>query len=415
VQSVSSTIKQQGKAAGSAFSKKEGIPFFKPIVQPKLTINPPNDIYEQEADAVADKIMRMTDNDTGQSNFFRPAVPAINRKCEHCEDEEKKMQRKEKNNEETAADAGLENYFSTLDQGGNPLSKEVRNFYEPRFGYDFSKVKVHSNSIDAKSAQSINAIAYTSGNHIVFNDGQYNPGTEPGKKLLAHELTHVVQQNTQSIQPKFIQRRVLVNPAAQTSYVASLLSFICGKGAVTYSGNTITSSCTMSSDTSCECVCDITSDPARLYTINVQPQSASPQSLQLWDGTTALVPLITPWPNTVGGANPTVTIHSPAGRNTEMGFFDDSERPVYYDDWRILAHELCGHGRLNQTYSGGTGNRAGHDTTIDTENTIAFEHGPYAMRGHFSNLKQGESFFNPIGNRSRIGFFQTNGLHYEAP
>jgi hypothetical protein len=98
-----------------------------------------------------------------------------------------------------------------------------------------------------------------------------------------------------------------------------------------------------------------------------------------------------------------------------MGFFDDSERPVYYDDWRILAHELCGHGRLNQTYSGGTGNRAGHDATIDTENTIAFEHGPHAMRGHFANRRQGESFFNPIGNRSRIGFYQTNGLHYEAP
>ena len=206
-----------------------------------------------------------------------------------------------------------------------------------------------------------------------------------------------------------------VNPGGQTPYVAGLLSTICGEGAVTHSGNTITSACTRSSDTSCECVCDVTSDPARLYTINVQPQSASPQSLQLWDGTTAVVPLITPWPNTVGGANPTVTIHSPAGRNTEMGFFDDSERPIYYDDWRILAHELCGHGRLNQSYSGGTGNRPGHDSTIDTENTIAFEHGPYAMRGHFSNLRQGEAFFNPIDNRSKIGFYQTNGLHYEAP
>jgi len=100
-----------------------------------------------------------------------------------------------KDNEEAAAESGLEKYFSTLDRGGKPLSKEVRNFYEPRFGYDFSKVKVHTNSIDAKSAQSINAIAYTSGNNIVFNDGQYNPDTEPGKKLLAHELTHVVQQN----------------------------------------------------------------------------------------------------------------------------------------------------------------------------------------------------------------------------
>jgi hypothetical protein len=98
-----------------------------------------------------------------------------------------------------------------------------------------------------------------------------------------------------------------------------------------------------------------------------------------------------------------------------MGFFDDSGRAVWYDDWRILAHELCGHGRLNQSYSGGTGNRPGHNSTIDTENTIAFEHGPFAQRGHFSDPRQGEAFFNPIGNRTKIGFTQTNGVHFEAP
>jgi len=414
MQSVSSIVTQKGKAAGSTFSKAEGTPFFKSIVQPKLTINQPNDIYEQEADVMADKVMRMTDPSINDNLFFKPSVSAIQRKCSHCEEEEKRMQRKEMDEEEVSADEGLERYVDNLNNQGQPLSGETRNFYEPRFNCDFSDVKIHTDAVAAKSAQSINALAYTSGNNIVFNKGQYNPGTDSGKNLLAHELTHVVQQN-KVIQPKFIQRRLVVNPAAQTSYVAGLLSFICGEGNVTHSDNQITTSCTQSTNTGCECVCDVTSDPARLYTIDVQPQSASPQSLPLWNGTTALVPLITPWPNTVGGTDPTVTIHNPAGRNTEMGFFDDSERPVYYDDWRILAHELCGHGRLNQSYGGGTGNRPGHDSTINTENTIAFEHGPYAMRGHFSNLKQGESFFNPIGNRSRIGFYQTNGLHYEAP
>ncbi|WP_315817953.1 hypothetical protein [Paraflavitalea speifideaquila] len=66
------------------------------VFQPKLTINQPNDIYEQEADAVADKVMRMTDKDTVQTKFFKPAVLFVQRKCTHCEAEENKLQRKEK-------------------------------------------------------------------------------------------------------------------------------------------------------------------------------------------------------------------------------------------------------------------------------------------------------------------------------
>jgi hypothetical protein len=136
---------------------------------------------------------------TAQSNlFFSPAAIPINliqRKCAHCEDEEKKMQRKEINGEEVTADEGFENYIGNLSSGGQPLSNEVRNFYEPRLGYDFSNVKIHTGTVAAKSAQSINALAYTSGNNIVFNSGEYNPQTGAGKKLLAHELTHIAQQN----------------------------------------------------------------------------------------------------------------------------------------------------------------------------------------------------------------------------
>ena len=170
--------------------------FFTPVIQPKLTINQPNDIYEQEADAVVDKAMQMTNTEPVQTKFFKPVVSFISRKCAHCEAEEHEMQRKEKNNEETGAGTELENYISTLDHGGSPLSNEVRNFYEPRFGYDFSNVKLHADAIAAKSAQSINALAYTSGSNIVFNNGQYSPTTESGKRLLGHELTHVIQQAT---------------------------------------------------------------------------------------------------------------------------------------------------------------------------------------------------------------------------
>ena len=193
MQGFSSISKNSVLNNGAVPVNKSGT-FFKPVIQPKLTVNQPNDSYEQEADAMADKVMRMTDNENSQQPFFKPVVSAIQRKCAHCEEEEKELQRKEKDNGKTATDTGLENYISGLDQGGKPLSEEVRNFYEPRFGYDFSNVKLHTDNIAAKSAQSINALAYTSGNNIVFNSGQYSPTTESGKRLLGHELTHVIQQ-----------------------------------------------------------------------------------------------------------------------------------------------------------------------------------------------------------------------------
>jgi Domain of unknown function (DUF4157) len=79
---------------------------------------------------------------------------------------------------------------------GAGLDGEMRNFMESRFGYDFSQVKLHTDSKAADSAAAINAKAYTVGNEIVFGDGQFSPGTDEGKRLLAHELTHVVQQGS---------------------------------------------------------------------------------------------------------------------------------------------------------------------------------------------------------------------------
>jgi hypothetical protein len=176
--------------------------FFRPV-QPKLSINQPNDMYEQEADAMADKVMRM--QDPNPQPFFTPAITPVQRKCAHCEEEEKKMQRKESNNESPVANAATENYINSLPGRGRSLTAEEKNFFEPRFGYDFSNVQLHTNAEANESAKSINALAYTYGDNIVFGSNQYQPNTDAGKKLMAHELTHVVQQNT-SIQRKIIQR-----------------------------------------------------------------------------------------------------------------------------------------------------------------------------------------------------------------
>ncbi len=82
-----------------------------------------------------------------------------------------------------------------LQSPGQPLDAATRAFMEPRFGQDFSSVRVHTSGQAAESAQAVNALAYTVGSNIVFGTGQYAPGASGGQRLLAHELTHVVQQS----------------------------------------------------------------------------------------------------------------------------------------------------------------------------------------------------------------------------
>ncbi|HEX5732115.1 MAG TPA: DUF4157 domain-containing protein [Blastocatellia bacterium] len=88
--------------------------------------------------------------------------------------------------------------FDVVPGGGQPLTDSVRGFFESRFGYDFSQVHVHSDARAADSARSVNALAYTTGQDIVFGAGRYAPQTGEGKRLLAHELTHVIQQTGQT-------------------------------------------------------------------------------------------------------------------------------------------------------------------------------------------------------------------------
>ncbi len=88
---------------------------------------------------------------------------------------------------------------------GHPLDSGTRAYMEPRFGHDFSKVRIHADSKAAESAQVINAQAYTAGKDMVFGLGQYAPTTTKGQRLLGHELTHVVQQSN-TINVPVIQR-----------------------------------------------------------------------------------------------------------------------------------------------------------------------------------------------------------------
>jgi hypothetical protein len=351
-----------------------------------------------------------------------------------------------------------------LRSSGEALDAGTRDFMEPRFSSDLSAVRVHTGSQAAESAAAVNALAYTVGSHIVFGAGQYSPGTSQGRSLIAHELAHVAQQSgsedtapqrishpddasereadtaanavmRMAAAPDFaasareldrsaqlrrrpagasppLQRKVVVTPADQTQFIADELNTLC-PGNIQLLDNTISQTCTASTNQSCDCACDAVGDMARTYTIHVQPAAGTTTAQTLWDGSTEAVPSSTLWPNTSDGNDPDIYVET-FGSTIEFGFFKADGSASWYPHWRILAHELCGHGRLHQTYSGGTGNRQGHDVTIDTENAIATEHGQ-PERGHFTDPRQGEAFYNPVGDRSKIVFYQVNGLHYEAP
>jgi hypothetical protein len=153
---------------------------------------------ESEADAMADRAMR---------GLLVPAihsgVPAVRRKCacegsgkpcEKCKKEEKDtLQRKA-----ASAIAPVEAppiVHEVLRSPGQPLDASSRAFMEPRFGRDFSSIRVHTDARAVESARSMNAFAYSVGQHIGFATGSYAPCTAEGKKLLAHELAHTMQQN----------------------------------------------------------------------------------------------------------------------------------------------------------------------------------------------------------------------------
>jgi len=128
------------------------------------------------------------------------------------------LQRKEsKSDEVTTAPSVVEDVVSS--SSGKSIDQSTRSYMESRFNYDFSNVKIHDDEVAAKSADSINALAYTSGNNIVFNSGQYDTRSDSGKRLLAHELTHVVQQTglqrssvNQKIQRQSANRFPLTSP-----------------------------------------------------------------------------------------------------------------------------------------------------------------------------------------------------------
>lgn len=156
-------------------------------VQAKLAISQPGDPYEQEADRVAEQVMRMP-------------KPTLLRQCAACSPETPCPQCNEEKIQRKTASGPLPETSTTIftamaSPGGIPLSREVRSYFEPRFDYDFSRVRVHADTRAAELADTFNAHAFTVGQHIFFGAGKFTPDSDSGRHLLAHELTHTQQQS----------------------------------------------------------------------------------------------------------------------------------------------------------------------------------------------------------------------------
>ncbi|WP_445456148.1 eCIS core domain-containing protein [Flavobacterium sp. HNIBRBA15423] len=184
-------------------SIKSNLSFFKPTIQKKLSIDTTNDSYEVEADNMANKVMRMTE--PSQQNVSQTGA-LVQRKCTACEQEEK-IQKKSLAENITPfiqcsspegggqASSHIESQINSSRGGGSSLDSQTKSFMENRFGVDFSDVKIHTGSQAVQMSRELNAQAFTVGNDIYFNEGKYSPNSDSGKHLLAHELTHTVQQS----------------------------------------------------------------------------------------------------------------------------------------------------------------------------------------------------------------------------
>src|SRR5665648_5875 len=242
---TTSTAEHQ-KSSQPFFAKAGGGDFFTPVrnssapsVQSKLTVNKPGDKFEQEADKMADKVMRMPAPapPEKEEKVQRATLPEEKvqkatlpeekiqkatlpeekiqkatlpeEKVQKKEEEkvqkanlpEEKIQKKEeeklqrKGGDGTSAVASdTQSAIKSKTSGGQPLSSEARSYMEPRFNADFSNVRIHNDPESARLSNQLSARAFTYQNHVFFSRDQYQPGTSEGKQLLAHELTHTIQQ-----------------------------------------------------------------------------------------------------------------------------------------------------------------------------------------------------------------------------
>jgi len=272
---------------------------------------------------------------------------------------------------------------------GQPLDRAARAFFEPRFGHDFSRVRVHGDPRAAESAAAVSARAYTVGSHIVFGAGEYAPHTNAGRRVLAHELAHVQQQNEGRV-GRMLQRWLVVQQASKKApnqpagqdppltngqLVQTWVKKLCPEGNWTIKPDGELASATgdefckkKTTSTSCGCLCDVTKlgGPQIMFFV------ADVMNVPEVKGTGSLTPVDKAGEGRVvpPAGERKETYVSVTGRE-KSGLPGAGGRPLPTPPWLIFAHEVCGHalgkGGHAQTPSG-------KESTVDIENLIRREH-----------------------------------------
>lgn len=155
-------------------------------LRPRLKVGETGDALEQEADRVAERVMRMPEPHGSPTRPAGTSGPAATLG---------QIETKSKQRGGIGGNTAPPIVHDVLNSPGQPLEGATRAFMELRFGYDFRQVRVHNDDRSAASARAINAEAYTAGTHTAFAAGRYAPDLPAGRRLLAHELAHVVQQS----------------------------------------------------------------------------------------------------------------------------------------------------------------------------------------------------------------------------
>lgn len=161
------------------------------ILQARLTVNTPGDMYEQEADQVAEQVMAMSESQVQRNCDCETGECS---KCRQGQAANKRVQTKRVSGNVSDGNLAPPEVNEVVESSGQPLDSSARSFWESRFGHDFSHVRVHTDAKASASALALNATAYTVGHHIAFAAGQFAPETRTGRHLIAHELTHTIQQ-----------------------------------------------------------------------------------------------------------------------------------------------------------------------------------------------------------------------------
>ncbi len=302
--------------------------------------------------------------------------------------------------------------------GGAPLSAGERAYFEPRFGRSFDAVRIHTGPEATSTSQAIQAKAFAYGSDIAFGQGQFAPGTVEGRRLLAHELTHVVQQGAaprvDGAGGSSVQRKT--TPMVQGDWIINSHSRRATAGGPT-DGQLVEDAfrdiCPMTTRTNdritmvsgppppnrmegCGCLQDIEADLA----------SSSP----VLNGTPHIGLTVDGWSSTSPTASPPiVNARHPQG-SFEWGYWTGGQKRELKPFFRTVAHEICGHVvtlvRTGGAHAGGRRSPTGHNEAIKGENRVAGEHGVPASRQRGLDLDPATG--NPLSGHRGESFLQAD-------